>query len=85
MLVQPETVIAWHRQGFRLYWRWKSRSKTPGRPKAEREIRGLIRRMSKENLTRGAPRIQSELKLLWKEQREQLGFREAKLAAAATV
>ena len=34
MLVQPETVIAWHRQGFRLYWRWRSRSKAPGRPEA---------------------------------------------------
>ena len=64
VLVQPETVIAWHRKGFRLYWRWKSRSKTPGRPKVEREIRDLIRRMSQENPTWGAPRIQSELTLL---------------------
>ena len=64
VLVRPETVIAWHRQGFRLYWRWKSRRKTSGRPKVEREIRDLIRRMSKENPTWGAPRIQSELTLL---------------------
>ena len=63
VLVQPETVIGWHRKGFKLYWRCKSRKKN-GRPKVEREIRDLIRRMSKENLTWGAPRIQSELSLL---------------------
>jgi transposase InsO family protein len=63
MIVKPETVIAWHRQGFRLYWRWKSRKK-PGRPKTDAEIRALIRRMARENLTWGAPRIQSELALL---------------------
>ena len=64
MLVQPETVIRWHRQGFKLYWRWKSRNKKLGRPKVEGELRDLIRRMSKENPTWGAPRIQSELTLL---------------------
>jgi transposase InsO family protein len=64
VIVQPETVIRWHREGFRLYWRWKSRNKTPGRPKIDREIRDLIRRMSRENSTWGAPRIQSELHLL---------------------
>ena len=64
ILVQPETVVAWHRQGFKLYWRWKSRKKTLGRPKVERELRDLIRRMSKENPMWGAPRIQSELVLL---------------------
>jgi transposase InsO family protein len=64
VIVKPATVVRWHRQGFRLYWRWKSRSKTPGRPKVEREIRDLIRRMSKENPTWGAPRIESELTLL---------------------
>jgi len=58
-IVKPETVIAWHRKGFRLYWRWKSRR--PGRPNTNREIRELIRRMSKANATWGAPRIQSEL------------------------
>ncbi len=47
-LVQPATVIRWHRQGSRLYWRWKSRKK-PGRPKVDREIRDLIRRMCREN------------------------------------
>ena len=63
MIVKPETVIGWHRQGFRLYWRWKSRKK-PGRPKTEAEVRQLIRRMSLENPLWGAPRIQSELALL---------------------
>ena len=62
-LVQPETVVGWHRQGFKLYWRWKSRKK-PGRPPVDREIRDLIRRMSRENPTWGAPRILSELLLL---------------------
>ena len=51
------------RQGFKLYWRWKSRKK-PGRPRVDREIRNLIRRMSRENPTWGAPRILSELLLL---------------------
>jgi putative transposase len=64
ILVQPETVIRWHRQGFKLYWRWKSRAGKPGRPRIKREIRDLIRRMSRENPTWGAPRILSELLLL---------------------
>jgi transposase InsO family protein len=63
-IVQPETVIRWHRQGFRLYWRWKSRTGKVGRPCIDREIRDLIRRMSRENSTWGAPRILSELALL---------------------
>jgi len=63
VIVKPETVIRWHRDGFRLYWRWKSRKK-PGRPKIEAEIRRLIRQMSRENATWGSPRIQSELALL---------------------
>jgi len=62
LIVKPDTVVRWHRQGFRLYWRWKSRK--AGRPKVERELRDLIRRMSRENPTWGAPRIQSELDLL---------------------
>ena len=62
VIVKPETVVRWHRQGFGLYWRWKSRR--AGRPKVERELRDLIRRMSRENPTWGAPRIQSELRLL---------------------
>ena len=63
-IVQPQTVIKWHRMGFKLYWRWKSRAGQPGRPPIEREIRDLIRRMSLENPTWGAPRILSELLLL---------------------
>ena len=63
-MVQPETVIKWHRQGFKLFWRWKSRARKPGRPPIEREIRDLIRRMSRENPIWGAPRIVSELLLL---------------------
>ncbi len=49
LIVQPDTVVAWHRQGWKLYWRWKSRSSKPGRPKIDAEIRKLIRRMSREN------------------------------------
>jgi hypothetical protein len=63
-IVQPKTVIKWRRIGFKLYWRRKSRPGKPGRPPIEREIRGLIRRMSRENPTWGAPRIVSELALL---------------------
>jgi putative transposase len=63
LIVQPETVIRWHRQGFRLYWRWKSRSRC-GRPKLDAEIRALIRCMSRDNATWGRRRIRSELHLL---------------------
>jgi putative transposase len=63
IVVQPETVLRWHRQGFRLYWRWKSRSRC-GRPKLDEEIRALIRRMSRDNPTWGRRRIRSELHLL---------------------
>jgi transposase InsO family protein len=63
LVVQPETVIRWHRQGFRLYWRWKSRSRG-GRPKLDAQIRVLIRRMSRDNPTWGRRRIRSELHLL---------------------
>jgi transposase InsO family protein len=63
LVVRPETVIRWHRQGFRLYWRWKSRRRY-GRPKLDAEIRALIRRMSRDNPTLGRRRIRSELHLL---------------------
>ena len=63
IVVQPETVIRWHRQGFRLYWRWKSRSRC-GRPKLDAEIRALIRCISRDNPTWGRRRIRSELHLL---------------------
>ncbi len=64
LVVQPDTVVRWHRQGFKLYWRWKSQTGKVGRPKIELEIRRLIRRMSRENPHWGVPRIQSELALL---------------------
>ncbi len=59
VIVKPETVIHWHRQGFRLFWRWKSRRL--GRPDAGREIRELIRKMCLSNPTWGAPRVHGEL------------------------
>ncbi len=61
VIVQPETVLRWHRRGFRLYWRWRSRSRRPGRPKISGEIRALIRKMADANPTWGAPRIHGEL------------------------
>jgi putative transposase len=61
VLVKPATVIQWHRKGFRLYWRWRSRSGHPGRPKTPRETRDLIRKMSIANPLWGAPRIHGEL------------------------
>jgi putative transposase len=64
VIVQPATVVGWHRQGFRLYWRWKSRGAKQGRPRIDRQVQALIRRMSRENPLWGAPRIQSELRLL---------------------
>ncbi len=63
VIVKPETVIRWHRQGFRYFWRWKSRSK-PGRPPIEQKLVHLIRRMSIDNPLWGAPRIRDELALL---------------------
>src|SRR5712672_4130049 len=59
-IIQPETIIRWHRTGFRLYWRWKSRSRC-GRPRIPGEIRRLIREMSLANRLWGAPRIHGEL------------------------
>jgi transposase InsO family protein len=61
VVVQPETVLRWHRQGFRLYWRWKSRPKRPGRPPIAAEVRELILEMYRANSTWGAPRIHGEL------------------------
>ncbi len=59
-IIQPETVLRWHRSGFRLYWRWKSRSHG-GRPRVPVEIRRLIREMSLANRLWGAPRLHGEL------------------------
>jgi hypothetical protein len=62
-VVQPETILRWHRSGFKAFWRWKSRNRA-GRPKVDRELRDLIRRMSGENPLWGAPRIHGELLML---------------------
>jgi putative transposase len=61
VIVKPETVIAWHRRGFRSYWRWKSRPEKCGRPRVSRDTRELIRQMSRANPLWGAPRIHGEL------------------------
>src|ERR1700731_1004490 len=59
-IIRPETLVRWHRAGFRRYWRWKSRS-LGGRPQVEADLRALIRRMSVDNPLWGAPRIHGEL------------------------
>jgi transposase InsO family protein len=61
IIVQPDTVIAWHRKGFRLFWTWKVRCGRPGRPTVPHDVRELIQRMSRENPLWGAPRIHGEL------------------------
>src|SRR4029453_16748029 len=59
VIVKPETVLAWHRRGFRLFWTWKSRRR--GRPVIPPDVRALIRRMAEENPLWGAPRVHGEL------------------------
>ena len=59
-VIRPETLVRWHRAGFRRYWRWKSRS-LGGRPQIDTELRALIQQMSIENPLWGAPRILGEL------------------------
>src|ERR1700682_2346636 len=54
-IVEPETVLAWHRKGFRLFWTWKVRHGQPGRPSVPKDIRDLIRLMSRANPTWGSP------------------------------
>lgn len=61
ILVKPETVMRWHRQGFRTYWTWKSRRQGLGRPLIDPELRALIRKISLANPLWGVPRIHSEL------------------------
>ena len=61
MIVKADTVVAWHRKGFRLFWRWKIRRGKPGRPSVPQEVRELIRMMSRNNPRWGAPRIHGEL------------------------
>jgi putative transposase len=64
IIVKPETVIAWHRQSFRFYWRWLSRRKSVGRPVIGSEVRALIKEMARANPLWGAPRIHGELQKL---------------------
>jgi len=59
-IIRPETLVRWHRAGFRRYWRWKTNSRG-GRPQIQIELRALIRQMSMENPLWGAPRIHDEL------------------------
>ena len=61
IIVKPETVVSWHRAGFRLFWRLRSSFRRPGRPKISHEMRQLIRRMKVDNPSWGAPRIHGEL------------------------
>ena len=63
VIVKPQTVVGWHRAGFRWYWRWKSRPRG-GRPRITPEIRVLIRRLAQENSDWGAPKIHGELQKL---------------------
>jgi putative transposase len=63
ILVRPETVIRWHRQGFKLYWRWRSRAKRPGRPRIPSEHIEFIRRMSRDQPTWGEDKINEELRV----------------------
>src|SRR4029450_5694828 len=62
-VAKPETVLRWHRAGFRAFWRWKSRTRAE-RPKIDRDLRDLIERMNQENPLWGAPRIHGELLML---------------------
>ena len=62
--LHPDTVVRWHRRGFRLYWRWKSRGAKPGRPAVKVALRDLIRQMQASNIGWGAPRIHGELRKL---------------------
>src|SRR2546426_8910431 len=61
VIVRPDTVIAWHRTGCRLFWKWKTLCGRPGRPPVPTDVRELIRRMNRENPLWGAPRIHGEL------------------------
>ncbi len=61
IIVKPETVVRWHRKGFKLFWKFKSKPRCQGRPRINREIRDLVRRMAIANPSWGAPRIHGEL------------------------
>jgi len=75
IFVKPETVVSWHRRGFRRYWTWLSRRGRRGRPAIETNLRALIRRMAMENPTGGAPRIHGELLMLGFDISERTGSR----------
>jgi putative transposase len=60
-IVQPGTVIAWHRRGWRLYWTWRSKLRGPGRPPVPQDVRDLIRTISSQNATWGSPRVHGEM------------------------
>src|SRR5258708_5504239 len=64
MIIEPETLVRWHRAGFRRYWRGETRSHG-GRPQIDAGLRALIRDMSMENLLWGAPRIPPQLGCMW--------------------
>jgi putative transposase len=64
MIFKPDTLVRWHRKGFRLYWTWKSRRCRSGRPTIDADVRELIRTMSRNNIGWGAPRIHGELQML---------------------
>ena len=64
VIVQPETVIRWHRRAFKLYWRHKSRGGKPGRPRLDAEVKSLVLKLSSANPLWGAPRIHGELRTL---------------------
>jgi hypothetical protein len=61
VIVKPETVVRWHRQGFRAFWSWKSRPRGSRRPSVPSDIKNLIKRISRDNVLWGAPRIHGEL------------------------
>jgi hypothetical protein len=61
---KPDTLVRWHRKGFRRYWTWKCRSRRGGRPPVDPQVRELIQTMSRDNIGWGAPRIHGELRML---------------------
>ncbi len=61
ILVQPETVIGWHRRGFKRFWTWRSRSRGLGRPRVDRKLKELIARIATAKPLWGAPRVHAEL------------------------
>jgi putative transposase len=64
VVFKADTVVRWHRKGFRLYWTWKSQRRGGGRPTISPVVRDLIRRVSQENPLWGAPRVHGELQML---------------------